>query len=50
MSKIRYYRQDVLACGRLIKEQGELRFALDDMRIERSYVLPWKSEKISKSE
>lgn len=45
MSKIRYYRQDVLACGRLIKEQGELRFALDDMRIERSYVLPWKSEK-----
>jgi hypothetical protein len=45
MSKIRYYRQDVLACGRLIKEQGELRFALDDMHIERSYLLPWRSKK-----
>jgi hypothetical protein len=45
MSKIQYYRQDVLACGRLIKEQGELRFALDDMHIERSYLLPWRSKR-----
>lgn len=45
MSKIRYYRQDVMVCGRLVKEQGELRFAVDDMRIERSYLLPWKKPK-----
>ncbi|WP_136259702.1 hypothetical protein [Rhodanobacter lindaniclasticus] len=49
MSKIRYYRQDVLACGRLTKEQGEIRFALDDIRIERSYMLPWKERKSSDS-
>jgi hypothetical protein len=45
MSRIRYYRQDVMACGRLVKEQGELRFALDDMHIERSYLLPWKKSR-----
>jgi hypothetical protein len=45
ISKIKYYRQDVVACGRLVKEQGELRFALDDMHIERSYLLPWKKSR-----
>lgn len=45
MSKIRYYRQDVMVCGRLVKEQGELRFAVDDMHIEQSYLLPWKKPK-----
>lgn len=42
MRKTRYYRQDVMACGRLVKEQDELRFALDGLHIERSYLLPWR--------
>lgn len=41
MSKIGYYRQDVIACGRLVEEAGEYRFALDDMRVEKSYLLPF---------
>lgn len=41
MSKIRYYRQDVEACGRLVKKYGELRFAMDDAHIERTYLVPW---------
>lgn len=45
MSKIRYYRQDVLICGRLVRTMGEFRFAVDDMRVEDSYLLPLKSEK-----
>lgn len=45
MTKIRYYRQDVMACGRLVISMGELRFAVDDMRIEKSYLLPWKNER-----
>lgn len=40
MSKIRYYRQDVLICGRLVGTIGERRFAVDDMRVEDSYLLP----------
>jgi hypothetical protein len=42
MSKIRYYRQNVMVCGRLVKSMGELRFAVDDMHVESSYLLPWK--------
>jgi len=42
MTKIRYYRQDVVACGRIIESMGEIRFSVDDMRIERSYLLPWR--------
>lgn len=44
-TKIRYYRQDVMVCGRLVRSMGELRFAVDDMRIEKSYLLPWKNER-----
>lgn len=40
LSMIQYYRQNVTACGRLIKDQGELRFALDELRVENSYLLP----------
>ena len=42
MTKIQYYRQDVLVCGRLVGSMGNLRFAVDDMRIAKSYLLPWK--------
>jgi hypothetical protein len=42
MSKIRYYRQEVMVCGRLVKSMGDYRFAVDDMHVERSYLLPWK--------
>lgn len=45
MSKIRYYRQDVIICGRLVRSMGELRFAVDDMHIEDSYLLPLKNKK-----
>lgn len=48
ISKIRYYRQNVTICGRLVKSMGQLRFAVDDMRIENSYLLPEKN-KIHKS-
>lgn len=41
MTKIRYYRQDVLVCGRVVRSMGKIRFAVDDMRIEKSYLLPW---------
>jgi hypothetical protein len=44
ISKIRYYRQDVVICGRLVRSMGELRFAVDDMRIEDSYLLPLKNK------
>ncbi|MEO7067922.1 MAG: hypothetical protein ABI114_13490 [Rhodanobacter sp.] len=40
MTKIRYYRQDVIVCGRVVKSSdGEYSFAIDDIRRERSYVL-----------
>lgn len=45
ISKIRYYRQDVVVCGRLVRSAGELRFAVDDMRVEDSYLLPLKGGK-----
>ena len=45
MSKIRYYRQDVVVCGRLVRSAGDLRFAVDDMRVEDSYLLPLKGRK-----
>jgi hypothetical protein len=45
MRKIRYYRQDVMVCGRLVRSMGELRFAVDDMHIEKSYLLPWKNRR-----
>jgi len=41
-TKMRYYRQDVVACGRVVESLGEIRFSVDEMRIERSYLLPWK--------
>jgi hypothetical protein len=44
MSKIRYYRQKVVVCGRLVKEQNEIRFALDDKHIETTYLLPWRHQ------
>jgi hypothetical protein len=47
MSKIRYYRQDVVICGRLVRSMGELRFAVDDMHIEDSYLVPFKIKKNS---
>lgn len=46
MSKIRYYRQNVVVCGRLVRSAGEWRFAVDDMHVEDSYLLPLKSEKL----
>lgn len=43
MTKIRYYRQEVMVCGRVVKSSdGEYSFAVDDMRRERSYMLPWE--------
>lgn len=44
LSKIRYYRQEVIVCGRLVKEQNEIRFALDDKHIERTYLLSWRHQ------
>jgi len=44
LSKITYYRQDVVVCGRLVKSMGGLRFALDDMHVKDSYLLPWTHE------
>lgn len=43
MSKIRFYRQEVTVCGRLVGDQNEVQFAVDDERVERTYLLPWKS-------
>ncbi|WP_430389914.1 hypothetical protein [Dyella sp. 20L07] len=40
MRKIQYYRQNVTICGRLVRSVDGLRFAVDDMRIENSYLLP----------
>lgn len=48
MSKIRYYRQDVTLCGRLVKDKVGYRFAIDDVRVERSYLLHWKGDGLSK--
>ncbi|MFC4762965.1 hypothetical protein [Dyella koreensis] len=45
ISKVRYYRQNVMVCGRLVRSMGELRFAVDDMHVEDSYLLPWKNKK-----
>jgi hypothetical protein len=42
LTKIGYYRQDVIACGRLVQYADSYRFALDDMQMKRSYLLPWK--------
>ena len=42
MSKIRFYRQEVTECGRLVGDQNEMQFALDDELVERTYLLPWK--------
>jgi hypothetical protein len=43
MLKVEYYRRDVMVCGRLTGSGSELRFAVDDMHTEDSYLLPWKS-------
>lgn len=42
LSKIRYYRQEVTVCGRLVLSNGTFRFAIDNLRVESSYLLPWK--------
>jgi hypothetical protein len=46
MTKIIYYRQDVLVCGRLVKSDKEYYFAIDDMVIEKTYLLPWDRLKL----
>ncbi|QDE39790.1 hypothetical protein FIV34_11520 [Luteibacter pinisoli] len=45
MSKIVQYRQDVDACGRLVGPANDRFFALDDMVILKSYLLPEKSSR-----
>lgn len=50
LSKINYYRQDVVVCGRLVKSMGELRFAVDNMHVKDSYLLPWTREQKRKHE
>jgi hypothetical protein len=45
ISKIKYYRQNVMVCGRLVKSMGALRFAVDDISVESSYLLPWITAK-----
>jgi hypothetical protein len=42
MSKVEYYRRDVMVCGRLTGSGSERRFAVDDMHTEDSYLLPWR--------
>jgi hypothetical protein len=48
MSKLEYYRRDVMVCGRLIGSGRDLRFAVDDMHAEDSYLLPWSEEQAEK--
>ena len=43
MSKISFYRQELMVCGRLVGDQNEVQFAVDDQRVERTYMLPWKN-------
>ena len=43
-SKIVYYRQERLLCGRVIKVNGRWRFAIDDSILQRSYLLNWKKK------
>ena len=43
MSNISLYRQEVTVCGRLVGDQNEVQFAVDDQRVERTYMLPWKN-------
>jgi hypothetical protein len=42
MTKVEYYRRDVMVCGRLTGSGSERRFAVDDMHTEDSYLLPWR--------
>lgn len=48
MSKIEYYRRDVMVCGRLTGSGRDLRFAVDDMHTEDSYLLPWSEGQAEK--
>jgi hypothetical protein len=42
-TKIRYYRQDVNVCGRLVRTGDGVRFVIDDLHVEKSYLLPFKT-------
>lgn len=44
-SKIVYYRQERLFCGRVIMVNDSFRFAIDDSILENSYLLDWKKNK-----
>lgn len=43
-SKIVYYRQERLLCGRVVKVDGRWRFAIDDSILQSSYLLDWKKK------
>ena len=43
LTKIVYYRQVVSLCGRLVSEDGRYSFAVDDLILEKSYLLPFHS-------
>lgn len=43
-SKIVYYRQERLLCGRVIKVDNYWRFAIDDSILQNSYLLGWKKK------
>lgn len=45
LTMIRYYRQDMALCGRVTKDDGAFRFAVDDGILERTYLLPMPSKK-----
>lgn len=47
LTMIRYYRQDMLLCGQVVKEDGEIRFAVDDGILERSYLLPLPKKRVA---
>jgi hypothetical protein len=49
LAKIRYYREDVMLCGRVVRTWGMFEFAVDDLIRERTYLLlPQRSAKKSR--